>query len=169
LAYGDRHRGATWFDEENQVVWLLAYAQHEFEEGPDAFPYFKELDAEGRLLPGPADLEQLIRDRDARFAATVREDAERLLEEARQAADEEHRAVLGGEIGVGVVIVYVESLEEINAAIETIGLPPEAKEVFAILLQVLFPGIGAHDLETIDALPTRALRPGELGLRALRS
>lgn len=41
LAYGDRHRGATWYDEAQDVVWLLAYAQHEFRDGPDAFDYFK--------------------------------------------------------------------------------------------------------------------------------
>jgi hypothetical protein len=51
LAYGDRHRGATWYDSANHVVWLLAYAQHEFEGEGDAFPYFKSLDAAGRLFP----------------------------------------------------------------------------------------------------------------------
>jgi hypothetical protein len=164
LAYGDRHRGATWFDQENRVVWLLAYAQHEFEGRGDAFPYFKELDETGRLLPEPADLEQLFRDRTARFAATVAEDAERLLEDARRAPGEEQRGRLGGELGVGVVIVVVEPLEEVSVAIEMMGL---SKESFAISLAALFPGRGIDELESIDSLPARPLTVGELGFRLL--
>ena len=51
LAYGERHRGATWFDEANRVVWLLGYATHEFEGGGDAFPYFKSLAQRASFFP----------------------------------------------------------------------------------------------------------------------
>jgi len=68
LAYGHRHRGATWHDSANRVIWLLAYGQHEFEQQGDAFPYFKDLDARGKLFPSQADYRDLFRDRDRRFA-----------------------------------------------------------------------------------------------------
>jgi predicted double-glycine peptidase len=44
-------RGATWHDRRAGTVWLLAARFHRSGKKDDAYPYFKELDAGGRLLP----------------------------------------------------------------------------------------------------------------------
>jgi hypothetical protein len=164
LAYGDRHRGATWYDERHGVVWLLAYAQHQFEDRGDAFPYFKELDAEGKLLPAPVDYEALLRERDDRLQSTIGRDAERLLLEARETPGREVVGVLGGSVEVTVAITVVEPLRELHVAVQMVGV---AKEHFVLALAVLFEGKSFEEIETADAMPSRALRPGELGFRAL--
>lgn len=164
LSYGDRHRGATWYDERHRVVWLLGYAQHEFQSRGDAFPYFKELDADGRLLPGPADYEALLRGRDSRLQSEIGADAKRLLREARETPGREVVGILGGAVEVTVAVTSVESLAELHVAVQMVGL---AKEHFVIALAALFEERDFEEIETAEAMPGRALRPGELGFRAL--
>ena len=62
LSQGERERGATWHDEANGVVWLCACRFHTSGAADDAFPYFKELDRNGRLLPTVKDLTVLFED-----------------------------------------------------------------------------------------------------------
>lgn len=164
LAYGDRHRGATWFDEDHGVVWLLAYAQHEFEGAGDAFPYFKDLHARGRLLPDETDYEALFRDRASRFAGVARHDAVQLLEAARASPGTEHAGLVGGEVGVGVVVEVVETLSETYLAIRLKGL---GTETLPILLAAFFPSHSFEDIESTQELPTRPLDSDEIGFRAL--
>jgi hypothetical protein len=164
LAYGNRHRGATWFDENEGVVWLLGYAQHEFEDRGDAFSQFKDLDEEGHLLPGPADYEALLRERDARFGASLAVQAEALLAEARRNPGREVVAHLGGAIEVTVAITVVETLGELHVAIQMTGLPTEH---FLLVLAALFDGRDMDEIESAEAMPGRDLQPGELGFRIL--
>lgn len=164
LAYGDRHRGATWYDERHGVVWLLGYAQHEFENRGDAFPYFKELDAEGRLLPGPIDYEKLLRERDKRLSSEVGVDAERLLREARATPGREVVGMLGGAVEVTVAVTVVDPLSELHVAVQMADV---AKEHFVLALAALFEGRDLEEIETAQAMPERPLRQGELGFRAL--
>ena len=164
LAYGDRHRGATWYDERYGVVWLLAYAQHEFEDRGDAFPYFKELDENRRLLPGPADYEELLRERDGRLGSEIGADVERLLRQSREAPGMEVVGVLGGAVEVTIVVTVVESLGELHVAVQMMGVE---REHFVLALAALFEGKDFDEIETAEMMPDRALRPGELGFRAL--
>lgn len=63
LSRGHDHRGATFYDEDMDVVWLLAYGRHRSGEAKDFFPYCIELDEEDRLLPTDADYERMFDDR----------------------------------------------------------------------------------------------------------
>jgi hypothetical protein len=164
LAYGDRHRGATWYDEDRRVVWLLAYAQHEFKGRGDAFPYFKQLHAEERLLPTVADYEALFKDRGSLFAGMARHDALELLEAARSSPGSEQRGVVGGEIGVGVAVEVVETLSETYLAIEIEHLTTEA---LPILLGAFFPGYDFDDIESTQQLPNRTISRREIAFKAL--
>ena len=164
LAYGDRHRGATWFDEANNVVWLLAYAQHEFKGTGDAFPYFKELHAAERLLPEERDYKALFDDRASRFAGVARHDAVQLLEAARAAPGQEQRGLVGGEVGVGVAVEIVETLTETYLAVKLRGL---TTETLPILLAAFFPEYDFADIESAEELPNRSLESDEIGFRAL--
>lgn len=164
LGYGHRHRGATWHDEANGVVWLLAYAQHEFEDEGDAFPYFKGLDEEGDLLPTPADYESLFRDRDTRFSEVVSHEGTQLLQAARNHPGEEQVAIIGGLLSVGVVVEVVETLEEAVLAVKTAALEPE---ILIILFATFFPGHDFDEIHTAQAMPDRELEAGELAFRGL--
>jgi hypothetical protein len=159
---GGRH--ATWHDEANDVVWLLAYAQHEFEDRGDAFPFFKELDADGRLWPTEADYQSLFRDRAQRFATVVGAEAADLLAAARAEPGVEQRGVLGDRLGVGVSVEVVETLEEIYLAVQMRGLAPED---WPIVLAAFFPGQAADDIEDAKRMPHRDLEPGEIAVRCL--
>ena len=164
LAYGHRHRGATWHDDANGVVWLLAYAHHESGAEGDAFPYFKELDAADRLLPTSDDYELLFRDRDRRFTEVVAAEAAELLAAARAEPGEEHRATIGGQLGMGVVVEVVETLEEVYVAIKMGGL---TQENLPILLAALFPEHDPNAIEGARTMPKRELDEDEIGFRAL--
>lgn len=164
LAYGERHRGATWHDEANDVVWLLAYARHEFADAGDAFPYFKELDAAGNLLPTEEDYEALFLARDRRFADVVAHEAAQLVEAARASAGHEQHARIAGQLDVGVAIEAAENLEEIYVAVKLRGL---TQENLPILLAAFFPQHAAQDLQNMTSIPGRLLEPDEVGYRVL--
>jgi hypothetical protein len=164
LAYGDRRRGATWFDDGNRVVWLLAYAQHEFEGRGDAFPYFKSLHEADRLLPDEADYVALFKDRGSRFAGLAPSEAVLLLEAARAQPGVEQRGVIGGQVGVGVAVEIIETLTETYLAIQLQGLTPD---MLPILLAAFFPTHEFEELETTHQLPTRTLEIGEIAFRTL--
>jgi hypothetical protein len=163
LAIGHRHRGATWHDVENRVVWLLAYAQHEFEYDGDAFPYFKALHQDDQLLPSIADYAALFAERAQRFALLAPEDAARLLETARAKPGVEHRGVIGGELGCGVAVEVADTLEEAYVAVKSC---PSTKEL-AVVMAAFFPDAAADDLEWPAEMPARALDPDELCFRYL--
>lgn len=58
LIYRLRHsnlRGATWLDEQRNVLWVLAVEAREEGSDEDAFAYVAELHATGRLLPAEDD------------------------------------------------------------------------------------------------------------------
>jgi hypothetical protein len=152
LAHRHRHRGATWYDEELNVVWLCAYGYHESGTSDDAFPYFRELIEAGRIMPTQADRDGVADDRAERLAAALPAEAQRLLEEARVQPDTEVRGTLGS-AGVGVVVVVVETLEETHVAI--IGTTSK-KEIYAILA-AFFPQAEVGEWSTETKLPTREL------------
>jgi hypothetical protein len=88
-----RTRAATWFDVEHPpqaVVWLLDAQLHdERHQGrADAYDRFAELEAADQLFPTDVDYKWLELDRrrldTESFAADVRRDARRLVEEARR-------------------------------------------------------------------------------------
>jgi len=165
LGYGHRHRGATWHDTQNGVIWLCAYARHESGTPDDAFPYFKQLDAEGQLLPTRDDYGQLIEDRNRRFTDAVVTDAQALLAEAREEPDVEKSGVLADSVEVGVAVEIVETLEETRVAIRAGDLRPGWLD---IVLAAFFPDVDIRGWEPTERFPTRALREDELCYRHLR-
>lgn len=165
LAYGERHRGATWHDEAHGVVWLLAYAVHEFKGEGDAFPYFKELDARDRLLPTSEDYEDLFRARAARLAQAVPAECTDLLSSAREALGTEICGVVANHIRVSCSVAAIDSLEEITVAVNYDGLTPES---LAIILPSFFPDASAMSLEQADGIAERQINPAvEIAYRAI--
>ncbi len=167
LGYGHDHRGATWYDQAERVVWLCAYGLHRSGEDDDAFPYFYELIRAGTLLPAEDDYAELFDDRGRRFTETLYEDAQQLLARARSNPRVEQVGLLGGEQTTAVVVEVVDTLRETYVAFSVEGM--NASRVVMIL--------GAFDVdatfkdwELVATFPTRPLRldSGEICYRILR-
>jgi hypothetical protein len=160
LGMGHDYRGATWFDERVGIVWLCAaHDRHRSGEAADAFPYFRALIKSREIWPVRLDYEWLELDRADRFAERLPEAAQELLERARAAPDEEHRARIG--LGdVGVVVEIVETLEETYVAFPVASMGDPTWLV--ALLAAFYPGRRFADWQHRNRLPTRRLAPGEL-------
>jgi hypothetical protein len=152
LRYGNDHRGGTWYDAENKVVWLLAAAHHRSGEPDDAFQRFGELREEGRIYPVADDLEDLAADRAVGFLERAKLAVPGLIAEAQASPGTEVSAVIGNE-PLGCVIHLVETAEERFFAVSGYVGPT------AILtLKVLFSSDSDYeDWRDEPRLPTRPL------------
>ncbi len=162
LGYGHDHRGATFHDEDEAVIWLVAYGRHRSGTDEDFYPACKMLDEGGRLLPGKTDFVRLYEDRDRRFIDAVTIEAPVALKAARE-TDGEHRCTIGGELGVGLAIEVVEEMEatSITVALRPAGEGPlttVTMEQGQVLLQALMCG----RWEMIGRMPSRGLDPDEV-------
>jgi hypothetical protein len=155
LGSGDRHRGATWWDARNKVVWLCGYGRHESGAADDAFQLFKQLIEDGRIRPTSADVETFLDDRAERLANLLPEAAARLLEEARNDPEQEKAMTIGG-LRVSIVVRYVLTLEEVYLA--TLG--GTSREDKALRLS-LFPESKFGEWRLEECLPTRELEHAE--------
>jgi len=107
------HRGATWFQkpvlDENgvpvtpPVVWLLAARFHRSGKAEDAYPYFRELDGKGRLLPTADDVMALLAQTHRSLAESLVKEVPYLIEDAKQSPGRIQSAVLGDRVSVRLV------------------------------------------------------------------
>ncbi len=102
LHSGD-HRGATWYQDNRGVVWLLAARFHRSGKPEDAYPYFRQLDADGHLLPTRADLVALEHARAGSFAASLIAEVPVLSRRAEAQPGEVIVAVVGGRVAVRLI------------------------------------------------------------------
>jgi hypothetical protein len=96
-------RGATWYDRKAGTVWLLAARFHRSGQRDDAYPYFKGLDAGGRLLPTREDYEALVEAQTLDFAGRLHKEIPPLREQAIAEPGLIVGAVLGGRVAVRIV------------------------------------------------------------------
>jgi hypothetical protein len=162
LAYGHDHRGATFYDEDEAVIWLVAYGRHRSGAHDDFFPYCKRLDAEERLLPVQADIARMYRERDRRFVEAVTVEAPVALKAARE-TEGEYRCTIGGELGAGLAIEVVEEMDatSITVAFKPAGGGPLTK-VTMEQGQVLLQALACGKWELIGRMPSRDLEPEEV-------
>lgn len=158
LAHQHDHRGATWYDEPEEVVWLLAYGRHRSGQDDDFFPYCKELDAQDLLLPNLQDRVELLRERDFRFVHAVRIEAPVILQQAR-AQEGEHRHLLGGDLDAGISVEVDEELEA-EAITIAFGFDAIDWDWVTIMLAAFHP----TGWESIGRMPSRELEPGEVAM-----
>jgi hypothetical protein len=157
LARGHDHRGATFHDDADEVIWLLAYGRHRSGDDGDFFPFCKGLDAEQRLLPTQDDYRRMYVERDRRFAAAVRVEAPVILRDAR-AAEGEHRCIVGGELSVALSIEIDEELDATAITVAFSASNMETIEQGQLLLAALSPG----KWEMCGRMPSRELKPTEV-------
>jgi hypothetical protein len=166
LGHRDEHRGATWFDLEESVVWLCATGKHRSGEPDDAFRYFDELIEQGLIYPEVDDYERLYDDRADRFVAFAPEELQALLAVAEQQACSEVRAVVGGLEELGIVIVVVEPMDELFVACSEAALTDPTRVV--IILTALCPDRAWEEWRTEQSLPIRPLNAGEICFSIMR-
>lgn len=154
LRRGDNHRGATWFDRAENVVWLCAYARHQSGAANDAFQLFPVLMAAGRMRPTADDYEALNDDRAERFAVVVVAEAQALLAAARSEPGVELRRVIGTRQPVGLLVNIVETLEETFVAVMGDTTHPAQLQ---LLLVALYPDHQFIEWRPEERLPTREL------------
>lgn len=159
LARGHDHRGATWFDEQERVVWLLAYGRHRSGQAEDFFPYCKDLDEADRLLPSASDYEALLRERDKRFAWSITIEAPVALKKARDSGVEE-LVMLGGEYGACVAVEAEPEIEATTLAFRTDTVPFSHVPLILAAFHA-----EVTDWEQVFEMPSRPLRPNEIAFR----
>lgn len=162
LGYGHDHRGATFYDKDESVVWLVAYGRHRSGAANDFFPYCKLLDREERLLPVQADIARMYRERDRRFIDAVTVEAPVALKAARE-TDGEYRCTIGGELGAGIVLEVVQELEATSI---TVAFKPAGDGAFTQITmeqgQVLLQALVCGNWDLTSRLPSRELEPDEV-------
>jgi hypothetical protein len=138
-------RGATWVDEEHDIVWLCAVHRREDESDDDAYNYFARLHAEGRLLPSADDR---LRDR----AEAVLRLQKRLTAELLQLVDDalfqvgtELSAALGNYLPCRALVMKSHGIEEIWCALSvraTNGthIRDDLRDLLFAELEAHFPG-----------------------------
>jgi hypothetical protein len=155
LGYGNDHRGATWWDEAQGVVWLCAYhGKHRSGSAEDSFPYFEGLIRDGRMMPTADDYARLFEERDEEFNDFVFSDAQALLSEARENQGVEVQGIVGGQIGAGVVVEVVETAEEVFVAFRWRDITDQS---FLIKLLAAFAPDSTWEQWRQAQLPTRQL------------
>lgn len=155
LSRGHDHRGATIFDEEERVVWLLAYGRHRSGSPDDFFRYCPSLDAEDRLLPTDADYEALLDDRGERFVDSLSIEAPLYLKEAREQGTE-IQVLVGGELGAKIAIEVAEEMEATSIAVALDSL--EGDHVALVLASFHAEG----SWESATRMPSRPLDVNEV-------
>ena len=162
LGYGHDHRGATLHQEDEGVIWLVAYGRHRSGTEGDFYPVCKKLDEDGRLLPTKADFVHLYKDRDRRFIDAVTVEAPVALKAARE-TEGEYRCTIGGELGAGLAI---EVIEEIEATSITVAFKPAGGGPLTTVTmeqgQVLLQALTCGKWEMIERMPSRELDPDEV-------
>ena len=138
-------RGATWLDEEENILWLVAVARREDQSENDAFAVFARLHQAGRLLPSDDDRCRIEFEQGAELLARVRRDIVPLLAAAREAPGTDAGLDLAGFVPARAQSMRAAGIEELWMAVSTRdaageGVPVRLRDmIFAIAEQLLVP------------------------------
>lgn len=154
LGEGDDHRGATWHDQPNRIVWLCAYGVHRSGTDDDAFQVFDALIKARKIYPDENDYVQWRAETAVLFAGRLDMDASALLERAKAAVGSEVRGRVGPP-EIGVLIEIVETLEETYVAMSGFDVQPMWVPQ---ILAALYPHRTYQEWLMREKLPTRELQ-----------
>lgn len=116
LGVGNDHRGATWHDAANGVVWLCAYGLHRSGKPDDAFRKFGRLLEDGRMHPAKTDHRRLVFDRGHRFVEMVPVHALALRGAALSHPGVIQTGVLGQRVNARVVLHVSSEIADLTVA-----------------------------------------------------
>lgn len=160
LRWTERWRGATLYDSEENVVWLLGFGYHTSGRSDDVYEVLEELDRQDKLLPTVEDYDLFLDARVVDLPALLRQSSEEMLEEAQANQGTEIRRVVGGTFPVSVVVEKENGMVATWLAVSyrllegEIDPPPEWQQ---FILAAFFPGRRPEDIQSPEQrLPTRA-------------
>lgn len=161
--HSGRHRAATWHHEAAAIVWLLAVGWHEAGSVDDAYSYFE------RLLPTREDVERVVSRCRVTFESALLTEVLELRQAACDDAGAIQEGVIGGRIRVRVGfergdpgLLYVAIIQRLLP-----GDLPLPAEWLVQILAAFFPGVPLEDVDYVDEILERDLRPDEVGFCAL--
>jgi len=164
--HAQRWRGATWHDEDENVVWLVAGAIHRSGAEDDLYPHARDLDANVALAPSIQDYDWMFEARDRGFFDVAYEQAEELRRRAQVDSPREVSVVLGGRIPVSLVVEDVDGMRMVTLAISwqwvngDLVPPPDWLET---ILALFFPWVTSlfEGLSPESTIGGRPAQPGE--------
>jgi hypothetical protein len=112
-------RGATWVDEEHDIVWLCAVHRREQGSDNDAYAWFANLHANGQLLPSRDDLRRDRAEAAIRLQRGLNAELLRLVDEALSHQGTELAEDLGGYLPCRVLVLPGAGVEEIWCALSS--------------------------------------------------
>lgn len=160
-----RHRGATWFDHVEQVVWLCASGYHESGDPDDAYRYFAQLLREHRIEPAAADYLRLGQERRQRFRDLLPIHAARTVSIALGAPGEFVDVVLGRDLRVRVACRPDTDLTAIVVAVRANDLERRREQIYLAL--AAFGGLPDAPWEILD-LRSAGIMTSEIGFLLYR-
>lgn len=114
LGVGQDHRGATWFDVDQAVVWLCGYGWHRSGEADDTFKRFAELIENDEIYPDEGDYRRLLGARAHRFVELAPINAQELRDRALQDPGTVQTGRLGRRVDVRVTGDVLGDIAEIQ-------------------------------------------------------
>lgn len=163
LGRGHDHRGATWHDRRNGVVWLCGYGLHRSGGPDDAFQIFAKLIEEDEIRPKTADYRRLLSDRTGRLVELGPEQGETAVRRAVEQGDVQSVS-LADQIPVRVSANVIDDFLEVTIAFPSANLNQDR-----ILLVVrCFAGASTDMWENTNDFSGQPLPEGELGFKIWR-
>lgn len=141
------YRGATWVDEERNILWLCAARRREEGSEEDAYSYFQHLSEQGHLLPTDDDY---LRDRTEaaiRLQRGLTTEVFALVDEALDTPGNEYHQDLGQWLPCRILVLESDGVQEIwcalgTRAVDGTGIKPQLRDVlFAALERHVSPAL----------------------------
>lgn len=164
LARGHDHRGATWYDRRNAVVWLCAYKHHRSGAEDDSFKVWPKLIREGKIQPTKADYKRLGHDRVRRLVELGPDQAEAAVKVASEHTGEVQTVNLAAQLEVKLVAHQVDDLLEATVAFSSVGLNHE-RMMFVVRC---FAGATEDVWENVDEFDDQPLGEAEVAFKIWR-
>lgn len=171
LRWTERWRGATLYDSEENVVWLLGFGYHTSGRTDDVYEVLEGLDREDKLLPTSDDYELFLDSKAIDLPEFLRQNSKEMLREAASNPGTEVRRVIGGTFPISVVIERENGMTATWVAISyrllhgEIDPPPEWQQ---FILAAFFPDRRPEDIRSPEQrLPTRETGPDEWVYQAI--
>lgn len=140
--HAGRQRGATWYDREYRVVWLLGFGTHREGDHSDSYAHLERLDKRDQLMPSEEDYEALIVDREAQLLPTMVAEMRALLSGARATPGKVHSALLASGVAVSL---YVYRVVEDDGGLEEFHLAVSGKHLETRWLSVIRTALWPED------------------------